>query len=350
MNRAEAAGDGIDGSMNPPIPPKGVGAFLRDPLVLTLVPVAPFLLVWVNVRTTAGGNHEAEMALLQQASPFGVIAGVWVPLAALVGTLIVVLQRYFPARPGRPDPAAIAFLVGLLTIPVALLCFFAGTAYAAWLRRAEKAGINPLPSGGDDQLLEAIRDLRESGISWWTQGLFSFGMVVTFIVGVTVAVVERNFLLGGLQFCGIWVMLFHQVSSMIREEDDWFYSVIFRRILRAIVLIFTAILIIALAASTSVARWLPVERIEMTGSTSASYREGIVLSVDDLSMLVLQDEGRLEYLKTDDVVSRAVCPQESEDSSWAFTVRSVAELLQESSSGEIWEDPLCQIELDGTVE
>jgi hypothetical protein len=328
----------------PPAPgdETGVGALLKDPLFLAAIPIAPFVLIAFNVWSITRGDTNATLAVIQHVNPLSLVLATWTDLVATVAVLGVVLQRRIRARPGRIDPFAVLVVAGILCLPAASVAIFAFYAWVSWMRRLDfrvSGRIDGLPL---DEL--NVRS-RAAGTSLWTGAALAVFAALAFLIGLISAAVSGDLLLLLYQVIGaVTVTLF--VLARAREAPGWIRLA--DRTYPALLLVL--LLLWSLWVPVASSRWLPNERVVVEGlatpgATSSRYHDGMVVNVDDVSLLLLRDDGALEQIPTRNVVGRAVCPVETPASeSGGRDVSLMSTLVAARAEAETtarWQDPIC---------
>lgn len=320
----------------------GLGALVKDPLFLAAIPIAPFVLIAFNVWSITRGDTNATLAVIQHVSPLSLVLATWTDLVATVAVLGVVLQRRIRARPGRIDLFAVLVVAGILCLPAASVAIFAFYAWVSWMRRLDLRVSGRIDGLSLDEL--NVRS-RAAGTSLWTGGALAVFAALAFLIGLISAAVSGDLLLLLYQVIGaVTVTLFvlaraHEAPGWIRLADRTYPA-----------LLLVLLLLWSLWVPVASSRWLPNERVVVEGlatpgATSSRYHDGMVVNVDDVSLMLLRDDGALEQIPTRNVVGRAVCPVETPASEQGGRDVSLMSTLvaarSEAETATRWQDPIC---------
>ncbi|MEV0954268.1 hypothetical protein [Promicromonospora sp. NPDC050249] len=321
----------------------GLGALVKDPLFLAAIPIAPFVLIAFNVWSITRGDANATLAVIQHVNPLSLVLATWTDLVATVAVLGVVLQRRIRARPGRIDPFAVLVVAGILCLPAASVAIFAFYAWVSWMRRLDFRVSGRVDGFPLDEL--NVRS-RAAGTSLWTGAALAVFAALAFLIGLISAAVSGDLLLLLYQVIGaVTVTLFvlaraHEAPGWIRLADRAYPA-----------LLLVLLLLWSLWVPVASSRWLPNERVVVEGlgtpgATSSRYHDGMVVNVDDVSLLLLRDDGALEQIPTRNVVGRAVCPVEMPASEPGGREVSLMSALvaarSEAGTTARWQDPICR--------
>lgn len=340
----ERAIDRSGGIVVPPVPgdETGLGALVKDPLFLAVVPIAPFVLIAFNVWSITHGDTNAMLAVIQHVNPLSLVLATWTDLVATVAVLGVVLQRRIRARPGWIDPFAVLVVAGILCLPVASVAIFAFYAWVSWMRRLDFRVSGRMDGLPLDEL--NVRS-RAAGTSLWTGAALAVFAALAFLIGLISAAVSGDLLLLLYQVIGAVTVTFfvlaraHEAPGWIRFADRTYPA-----------LLLVLLLLWSLWVPVASSRWLPNERVVVEGlatpgTESSRYHDGMVVNVDDVSLLLLRDDGALEQIPTRNVVGRAVCPVEtavSEPGSQEASLMSrLVAARAEAQTTARWQDPVC---------
>ncbi len=335
-------GDGGRRATARPADETGLGALVKDPLFLAVVPVAPFVLIAFNVWSITRGDANAMLAVIQHVNPLSLVLATWTDLIATIAVLGVVLQRRIWFRPGRIDPLVVLVLAGILCLPLASVAIFAFYAWVAWMRRLDY----PISSRLDRLPLDELTvKSRAAGTSLWTGAALAVFAALAFVIGLISAAVSRDLVLLFYQVIGAVTVTFFLLART-REAPGWIRLA--DRTYPALLLVL--LLLWSLWEPVASSRWLPNERVVVDGVAAAAeesprYHDGMVVNVDDVSLLLLRDDGALEQIPAAKIVGRAVCPVETGAEPGAQDRSLMSRLVTARADAQTatrWRDPICE--------